>query len=488
MTAPEASGEEFSARISDTLPVLLPAAASLLVLVAGWGTKVAVLDPVLAQSQLAAETRHQAELTLYLVLAVLAILAFALGLIVVYQLNRPVHELAESIALAGMTEVPKQVPVVGPRMLRLVAERYNRLVDEVARYSDALAESADHQRHRAEMVEGFSDRVLAGVPSGIVAVNMRSEVVRLNAAARQILGLEGVAAEGLPIDTLLPPAHPVARAAHVAALRDEVSVRGAAGEQVLGVSSGEVQDAAGRVVGRVVIFADLTALRALEQKVELSQRLASLGELAAGLAHEVRNPLGALRGFVELLERHLDDPERATPLLQKIQREADTLGKVVGDFLDFARPAAPRREQVILHPLLVEVLEAGACAAGVTPRQTEVRVDPADLQVMADQSQLRRALLNFALNACQAAGPQGSLIAGAEPLGDRVRVYVQDDGPGVEPALRDKLGTPFFTTKTSGTGLGLAVAHQIARGHGGELLHEVPAGGGARFVLVLPRA
>jgi len=465
------------------LAAILAAAA-----VAGLGLicKLALVDPLMERLLAPPELRGDVDVLLLLTFSVAALLAAGSALLFVYLMNRPTHELAESIALSGMADVPVKVPSAGSAALRLVAERYNSLVETIASTNQALRQHADRERQRAEAVEDFSDLVLAGVPSGIIAVDEAGRVVRLNAAGRSILSLSEVEVEGQELATLIGAEHPVTRAAHTPVARGEEVVGDRGDPQVLGISSGEVRAPDGTVVGAVVILADLTGLRRLEQQLDLKERLAALGEVAAGLAHEIRNPLGALRGFVELLDRRLEDPARARPLLEKIVREADALAGVVGDFLDFARPAPPRLQPLTVAPLLDEAIEAGRAALGHEDQRIEVSVEPADLTLVADVAQVRRALVNFVLNAGQATGPEGRIDVRARMVDEMVQLSVQDDGPGVPPELLGKLPTPFLTTKPTGTGLGLAVSHQIAQAHGGELICERPAEGGARFVLALP--
>jgi len=469
----------------DLLALLLPLWALALVGVLGAIGEQLVIAPLLAEPGLAA-LESEVQTSWWLLITVAALLVAGLTRLTVYLINRPTHELAESIALSGLAELPVAVPTGGSPALQLVAARYNQLVEQVARTGAQLKQSAEQQRQRADAVEDFSDLVLANVPSGIVAVDANSQVVRINGAACQILDRGREQVVGRSLAEVIGRDHPVTRAAGTALARDEASSGDGEAARVLGISSALVRDHREQVVGSVVIFADLTELRRLEQQLEIKQRLASLGEVAAGLAHEIRNPLGALRGFVELLERRLSDPERARPLLDKILREVEVLSTVVGDFLAFARPAPPLRQPIALRPLLEDALDAGLAAAGRPAVTTTIEVQPVDLTLVADAAQLRRALVNFVINACQALAGSGRIAIGARRDGAQVRLWVEDDGPGVPAALRGKVLTPFFTTKRTGTGLGLAVAHQIAQAHGGELLCEAPTAGGARFVLCLP--
>lgn len=466
---------------------LVPILAALFVLGVGALCQFVVVRPMLERAP-ALSIAAEAELVLWLLISTSAVVAALLSSLALSSQRRPLHDLAAQIGVSGVVGAPTPLalPEVGPAALFQVVTRYNALVEMVLRSSDALRSDAALAHARASSEEELSSLVLSHVPSGILAVDARGRVVRANEAALRILDLTMDALDGEELAGVLGESHPLVEATRHDVLRDEFQVSQGQHPRVLGVSSGILRDAAGQAAGHVLVFADLTDLRHLEQQLQMKERLASLGQVAAGLAHEIRNPLGALRGFIELLERRLDEPERARPLFAKVLREADTLSQVVGDFLAFARPAPPRRETIDVQSLLEEACEAGATAAGVEGLHTQILVDADARVLLADAVQLRRALVNFVLNACQATGAGGQVRLRAERRQAVLRLAVEDDGPGVPKEQRLDVVTPFFTTKRGGTGLGLAVAHQIARAHDGELQIEDVEGGGARFVLELP--
>jgi len=205
--------------------------------------------------------------------------------------------------------------------------------------------------------------------------------------------------------------------------------------------------------------------------------------MLAGIAHEVRNPLGGLELYAGLLRDALaSQPERLEEVA-RIEREVGHLKAVVNEFLEFARRPALRPEAIPLRPLFEEIRELASVPGGAT-----VTVDAADgLAVRADAAQVRRALLNLARNAVTAARG-GHVQIAAAALGERIRLEVRDDGPGVPADLREKIFTPFFTTREKGTGLGLAFVREIARDHDSEVVVRDAPGGGSVFSFDLPRA
>jgi signal transduction histidine kinase len=196
--------------------------------------------------------------------------------------------------------------------------------------------------------------------------------------------------------------------------------------------------------------------------------------MLAGIAHEVRNPLGGLQLFAGLLREGLEgQPERLTEVA-RIDREIKHLETVVNEFLEYARRPAPQLEAFPARPLLEEVAEV--CSR-------TIRVE-GEGQAFADRGQLRRALVNLARNAVAAAGPAGQVVLAVTGApGGRLGWEVRDSGPGVPEELRDKIFTPFFTTREKGTGLGLAFVREIARDHGADVQVDRGPEGGARFRL-----
>ena len=232
------------------------------------------------------------------------------------------------------------------------------------------------------------------------------------------------------------------------------------------------------------------------------ERLAALGEMAAGVAHEIRNPLSGINLYASVLCRDLDDRlespshrSECRELAGKIVTGVRTLESIVGDILAFAsRPCAESRPVPVDHVVgavldLVESARGGSKGGGPG---TTIHVAPgvAGAEVMADLNQLQRAVLNITLNAIDAAGPDGQVWISVtdESGGAETSINIADNGPGIGPSILDRVFNPFFTTKDSGTGLGLAIVHGIAEAHGGRVSAETRPGGGALFRLTLRSA
>jgi len=220
--------------------------------------------------------------------------------------------------------------------------------------------------------------------------------------------------------------------------------------------------------------------------LERKNRLAALGEMAAGLAHEIRNPLGGIQLYASLLAQDVSNRPESLQLVQKISGGVRRLEALVGQVLQFSRELNVSVESIDLAAVVDQAVEMAA--AKMTERGVTCRVEGTrPLMVLADPLLLGQALLNLLLNAAEAARPQGAevrVVFMAPPEGSDVkqfRLEVCDNGPGIPPHVLDKIFNPFFTTKDTGTGLGLAIVHRVVEAHDGTILATSVQGGGARF-------
>ncbi|WP_053552312.1 two-component system sensor histidine kinase NtrB [Desulfuromonas soudanensis] len=223
----------------------------------------------------------------------------------------------------------------------------------------------------------------------------------------------------------------------------------------------------------------------IEEQLRRADRLSALGQLSAGMAHEIRNPLGSIRGTAEILQEGIDPADRRYEFTCILIKEVDRLNKVVQNFLDFARPSAGDRDLVDVNRLLAEVLTLTGPPAlknGVTARLDAGAVPEMD----GDGEQLKQAFLNLVLNALQAMPAGGSLDISTAASAGVLEIRFTDSGGGIPPEDLDRIFNPFFTTRDEGTGLGLAITHRIVQGHGGRIAVESRLGAGTTFLLTFP--
>jgi two-component system sensor histidine kinase HydH len=235
----------------------------------------------------------------------------------------------------------------------------------------------------------------------------------------------------------------------------------------------------------------MTEVRALAQRARQNEKLAAVGTLAAGVAHEIRNPLSSIRGFAHYLEHRLTDRPQESEYASVMVREIDRINHVVSNLLTLARPAHIEKTQVSPEHLLDHVLTlvAGEAASQAVTLNREA-AEPGQ-PVMADESLMTQAMLNLVLNSLQAVAGGASIEVGAKTAAsNQLVLWVEDDGPGIDAATRQRMFDPFFTTRSGGTGLGLAIVQQIVDQHQGRIeLHCPPPAKphGCRIEIYLPR-
>ncbi len=216
------------------------------------------------------------------------------------------------------------------------------------------------------------------------------------------------------------------------------------------------------------------------------ERLYAIGQLSAGLAHEIRNPLASIAGASAILRRSPQSEDRRSECLDIIHKECERLNRLLTNFLDFARPRAPKYQRTDIDPLIDSVLELASHAIGRRGIALRKEVASNLKPLECDPEQLKQVLLNLMINAVQASPDGAEVVVAARMREGQMLVEVRDQGCGVSPEHRERIFDPFFTTKDNGTGLGLSVAHQIVEQHGGILTAEANPKRGMTFSLLLP--
>ena len=227
-------------------------------------------------------------------------------------------------------------------------------------------------------------------------------------------------------------------------------------------------------------------LRDSLEHMKRADRLAAIGNLSAGLAHEIRNPLASIEGAAGILEGGRITEDQRLEFVSIIKKECRRLNRLLGNLLDFARPRAPQRQNLVVEPLLDSVISLVGHAAEIGKIRLRKDVVPAGATLNGDVEQLKQVILNLVLNAMQAMPDGGEICLAARPGGAGLLIEVSDQGCGIPPENLDKIFNPFFTTKEQGTGLGLAVAHQIVSQHDGILQARNNPGRGMTFSILLP--
>ena len=365
--------------------------------------------------------------------------------------------------------------------MEFVVGTFQELVAKLKEKERELEELRNRAEQRANHYESYSENILQSVPSGMITFDVEGRIIMVNRAAENILGFQSgellgrtASAVGDAMEQMLqePPAG-----------RREVAYTARDGRRLwLGLFISDLLDREGKNLGRILGFTDLTEIRRLREKVELRERLTHLGEVSAGIAHEIRNPMAVIAGYAQMLDARGELDEGARQAVQHIRKEIDGINRVIGEFLQFARPTEPNMESLDLGEVLAEALDLSDHEGCHVETRSDI---PDGIRVRGDGILLRQCFQNLMKNACEAMAGGGQLGLRVVENGNRVRVEISDTGPGISEEVRDRIFLPFVTSRDEGTGLGLAIVQKIVVLHEGAI--EVESGEtGTVFKVTLP--
>jgi two-component system sensor histidine kinase HydH len=337
----------------------------------------------------------------------------------------------------------------------------------------------------------FADEVVTNLPVGLIATDKNGKIAFFNSAAERITGLDLSKARGEDPEDILPK--------HFCGLKEYLDRGESISEKEMAcefaedkivpvsVSASKIINEEGQFVGQVLILRDLGEVRRLQDEVRRKEKLAAIGGLAAGVAHEIRNPLSSIKGlasyFKNKFEENSDDKEAAGVMIQ----EVDRLNRVISELLEFARPTQLNPKSTDINELLehsVRIIQQEATTKGVT-----IKLNLSQQQLFAeiDSDRFSQCLLNLYLNAFQAMDNGGQLtIENFITEESLIKIEIKDTGSGIHNEELNKIFDPYFTTKTQGTGLGLAIVHKIIEAHRGEIKVRSVPGHGTVFTIIIP--
>lgn len=354
-----------------------------------------------------------------------------------------------------------------------------------------LAQSYRSARSSLSRMKAFSDSLVENMPMGLVAVDQEERIIAFNQTAESIL-------RRLTGDALGKKAEDVLPETCGELLRDLEAGSGILQKEVecfvekdavvpLEVIAASLKDQEEGFLGYVFLFRDMTEIRHLKREIERSQRLASIGSLAAGVAHEIRNPLSSIKGFATYFRERYRENQEDSRTADIMVKEVDRLNRVIGQLLDYSRPLEIKLESRPMEPLILhalKVIEGQARDRGIAIKTDLSGQAP---EVLVDPDKIEQVLLNLYLNAIGAMEKGGvlSVALRGEP-GRRIGIIISDTGTGIRKEDLPRIFDPYFTTKPTGTGLGLAIVHKIVEAHDGEIRMESEPGKGTTVSVILP--
>jgi len=337
----------------------------------------------------------------------------------------------------------------------------------------------------------FADEVVTSLPVGLIATDKNGRIAFYNSAAEGITGLDLSKARGEDPENILPN--------HFCGLKEALDRGESISEKEMvcefvenkmvpvSVSASKIINEEGQFVGHVLILRDLGEVRRLQDEVRRKEKLAAIGGLAAGVAHEIRNPLSSIKGiasyFKNKFEEDSDDKEAAGVMIQ----EVDRLNRVISELLEFARPTQLNLKATDVNDMLehsVRLIQQEAATKGIT---IKLNLSQQRLAAEMDSDRFSQCLLNLYLNSLQAMDSGGQLtIEYSITERNLIKIEIKDTGSGIKSEDLNKIFDPYFTTKTKGTGLGLAIVHKIIEAHKGEIKVHSVFGQGTAFTIIIP--
>ncbi len=362
----------------------------------------------------------------------------------------------------------------------------------------ASAEPAFARGSSIALDDAFFRHVVRGMRNGVLAMTCAGTLAHINDEAYRIFGvLRGPADVGRPLSDVVAVPE-VVRAMNAAFLlnllpnRAELRLRPSG--KVIGYTLALVRDDAGATVGVAMFFRDLTRVDQLEERERLRDRLAALGEMAAAIAHEVKNPLAGIEVMAGLLRRRTADSPEMQSVLSDIISEAKMANAIVQEVLEFVRPIRLQVERTEIADAIHAALQLAETKVAQGSIQVVISVSADTPHIQADRYQLTQVITNLVINAFEAMDGRGTVRIVVSPSHiddgfegrDAVGIEVVDDGPGMPAHVAEQVFAPFFTTKPQGSGLGLAIVRKIVDAHDGQIDLDTAAGFGTRIRITLP--
>ena len=449
-------------------------------------------------------------------LAALSVVTLVVGglgaAFVARRIALPVRQLAAGAEAISRGELDQQIAPAGQDEIGQLALTFNHMAAQLRHHQTEIDAAHAELRHRFEQLaehKNYTDSILGSVSSGIITLDLDGRVATMNPAAEMLSGLfapdvtgrycQEVFAHSPELsERLIDTLEQQSGTAYMSLTLQRPNGR----TLPIEMSTAPLRGREGKDLGVVGVFRDVTVLRDLEEQLRRSDRLAALGTLAAGLAHEIKNPLTSLRTFTRFMPRKFEDPRFRERFQRVVPHELERINAIVEQLLELARPARLVFQAVRLPELLDRTLDL--YANQVEGKSIEVRREYARdcPPIQADPEYLYQALVNLVANALEAMSPGGGLTvragwshgtSGSRPSGPtspgrHVKVEIEDTGKGISSSEADKVFNPFFTTKASGTGLGLALTHKIVEDHRGSITFRSVLGTGTTFRVILPVA
>ena len=332
-------------------------------------------------------------------------------------------------------------------------------------------------------IKAFSDNVIQNMPSGLVTINSDHEITSVNNAAKNILGED--------LTQPYPEMIELIQEMEVSKdlLNREVNFNIAQDRKLgLDITASPIKGSENQIMGFLFLFRDLTQIRELKKQVETNKRLAAIGKLAAGVAHEIRNPLSSIKGFETYFGKRYEDKDSDKEIARIMVKEVERINRSVTQLLEFAKPMAIEKKQVDIKEMITHSLKLVHHDLGQKNIETRVNIDTKKKIIHTDGDRMNQVLLNLYINAIEALDDKGILEIQVQDTktDDQIQIRVKDNGKGIDEESLDLIFDPYFTTRSTGTGLGLSIVHRIIENLEAGIRVESKKNTGTCFIINLP--
>lgn len=406
------------------------------------------------------------------------------------RITQPISGLVETTIAAAKGDLDQVVDIHTGDEIEELGKNFNHMIQQIRLHRKEL----EDRLREITSLKAYTDNILSSMTNGLITADSEMKVVTLNERAEQILGKKKEESVNFPLARVLGDRHPLYGMMDETFAQDrgifhsEIELKRNGESMWLTGSTSLLTDGEGKKIGVLAVFQDITGIKALEEKLRQADRLAALGTLSAGLAHEIKNPLSAIKTFVQLLPRKLGNPSFMEKFNSTVPREIDRINQLVEDLLELTRRRMHPLVALNVNYLILQVIDLHGEEMRKKRIHFEDHLDKTLPQVEGDSETLYRAFSNLAINAIQAMPDGGSLIISSkhDPPSSRIQIIFRDTGIGMDEETSKNLFNPFFTTKDRGVGLGMALTHKIIEDHRGTIEVMSQKGVGTTFVLMLP--
>jgi PAS domain S-box-containing protein len=427
-------------------------------------------------------------------LLLLGLFAIALGILgsifFARRITQPISKLVGTTISAAEGNLEQIIDIQTRDEIEELGKNFNHMIQQIRLHRNEL----ENRLREITSLKAYTDNILSSMTNGLITIDLEKKIVTLNEMAEKILGKKKEEMVNLTFDQVFGDPHPLHRmmietlSKGEGIFYSELELKKGEASLWLTVSTSLLVDGEGKSMGAMVVFQDITEIKALEEKLRQADRLAALGTLSAGLAHEIKNPLSAIKTFVQLLPQKLESPSFMEKFNITVPREIDRINQLVEDLLELTRRRVRPMATLDVNRLILQVIDLHGEEMEKKHILFEDHLDKTISPIHGDSERLYRAFSNLVINAIQAMPNGGSLaISSAQEFySSMVKITFRDTGTGMDEKTSKNLFNPFFTTKEKGVGLGMALTHKIIEDHRGTIEVMSEKGKGTTFILALP--